>query len=118
MKTDNAYHSQWPFKSDAHPEADLMSGVYPNKAKGMVVENPRRSTWAMNIAGPFCFLRQNSTDALAAQVSNLTALPVAINKKDKVVLINVLVSQGLKDLLISNEYHRQTKRKSHSGIAA
>jgi hypothetical protein len=88
----------------------------------MVVENPRRSTrrstWGMNIAGPFCFLRKNSTNALAAQVSNLTALSVAVKKKSKVVFVSVLVSQDLKDLLISNEYQRQTKRKSNSGIAA
>lgn len=122
MKTDKAYHSKWPFKNDAHAEAELMSGVYPNKAKGMVIEKPqrstRRSTWAINIAGPFCFLKHNSTDALANQVSNLTALPVVVKKKNKVVFLNVLVSQGLKDLLISNEYQRQIKRKSHSGIAA
>jgi hypothetical protein len=113
MKTDNAYHSQWPFKNDAHAEAELMSGVYPNNAKGMVVENPRRSTrrstWGTNIAGPFCFLKNNSTDALAAQVSNLTASHVVVKKKSKVVFINVLVSKGEKDLLISNEYRRQIK---------
>jgi hypothetical protein len=122
MKTDSAYDSQWPFKNDHRAEADLMSGVYPNKAKGMVVECPprstRRSTWGMNIAGPFCFLKHNCTDALANQVSNLTALPVAVKTKRKVVFINVLVSQAEKDLLISNEYRRQTKRKLPLGSAA
>ena len=120
MKTHNAYYSQSPFKSDPHTEA--VSGVYPNKAKSMVNENLRRSrrhsTWGMNIAGPFCFLKSASTDALANQVSNLTALPVAVRTKGKIVFINVLVTRGEKDLLISTEYRRQIKRKSPLGIAA
>jgi hypothetical protein len=102
--------------------ADVISGVYPNKFKGMVVESPRRSTrrstWAMNIAGPFCFVKSNNTEALANQVSNLIALPVVIKTKRKVVFIKVLVGQGEKDRLISNEYRRQIKRDSHLGIAA
>jgi hypothetical protein len=120
MKPDN--RSQWPFKSDPYAEAKLMSGVYPIKAKGMVVEKPRRSTrrstWGMNIAGPFCFLKTNSTAALANQVSNLTASHVVVKTNRKVVFINVVVSEGQKDLLISNEYRRQTKRKALLGIAA
>jgi len=120
MKIHNAYHSQSPFKDDPHAEA--VSLVYPNKAKNMIVANQRRSTrrsvWGMNIAGPFCFLKNNSTDALADQVSNLTALPVVVKTKRKVVFINVVVSQGLKDTLISNEYRHQIKRNSHPGIAA
>ena len=113
MKTDNTYRSQWPFTHDPHREADVMLGIYPDKAKTMVVENPRRSTrrstWAMNIAGPFCFLRNSSAEAVASQVSNLTALPVVVKTTRKVVFINVLLSQGEKDVLISNEYRRQIK---------
>jgi hypothetical protein len=114
MKTDNAYPSEWPFKKKPNAEADLMSGVYPDKAKGMVVESPRRSTrrstWGMNIAGPFCFVKNASADALADQVSNLTALPVVVKTQRKAVFIRVLVSQGERDLLISNEYRRQIKQ--------
>jgi hypothetical protein len=113
MKTDYVHHFQWPFNNEPHADAERTGGVYPNKAKGMVVECIRRSTrrsiWAMNIAGPFCFLKHNSTSALADQVSNLTALPVVVRTKRKVVFISVLVSQGEKDLLISDEYRRQIK---------
>jgi hypothetical protein len=122
MKTNKSYHLQWPLKNDAPGDAEAIVGIYPNKAKGMVAENQRRSTWrstwGMNIAGPFCFLKNNSTDALASQVSNLTASHVVVKTKRKVVFINVVVSQGEEDLLISNEYRRQIKQHSHSGIAA